>query len=121
MPVKDLRLLTVTWPNLPDSRHLWDGDPLFYITNVFDHAGPNSLLSELIRRDLASSQLSGSYTRCQRNFSGFKVKLSLTEKGNAEKEEVIRLIFAYLNAIRAGEGPPEYINEENKTMSKINF
>ena len=121
VPVLDLRQLNVMWPGLPDSRHLWDGDPLFYIANVFGYAGPNSLLSELIRRDLASGLLTGSSTRCQRQFSGFTVTLNLTEKGDAEKEEVLRLIFAYLNTIRAGEAPPEYFNEENRTMSEINF
>ena len=121
VPIKDLKQLTVTWPGLPDSRHFWDGDPLGYISHVVGHEGPNSLLSELIRQDLASSLSSGSSTRCQSNFSGFSVTLTLTEKGVVEKEEVIRLIFAYLNAMRAGEGPPEYINEEKKAMSEINF
>ena len=49
VPIKDLRQLTVTWPGLPDSRHLWDGDPLSYIAHVVGHEGPNSLLSELIK------------------------------------------------------------------------
>ena len=121
VPIKDLRQLTVTWPGLPGSRHLWDGDPLAYISHVMGHEGPNSLLSELIKQDLASSLSSGSSTRCQSNFSGFSVTLNLTEKGVLMKEDVIRLIFAKLNAMRAGEGPPEYISQEKKVMSEINF
>ena len=49
VPVKDVRKLEIKWPMLPDSRHLWDGDPLSYISHVIGHEGKNSLLSELIK------------------------------------------------------------------------
>jgi insulysin len=49
VPVKDLRMLDIKWPMLPDTRHLWEGNPLSYISHIIGHEGKNSLLSELIR------------------------------------------------------------------------
>ena len=49
VPIKDMRQLTVTWQELPDTRPFWDGEPLDYISHCVGHEGPNSLLSELIK------------------------------------------------------------------------
>jgi insulysin len=65
VPVKDVRRLELKWPMLPDSRHLWEGDPLAYISHLIGHEGKNSLLSELIRLDLATSISAGNYKRLQ--------------------------------------------------------
>ena len=63
VPVKDFKRLDIKWPMLPDSRALWQGDPLSYISHLVGHEGKNSLLSELIRRDLATSVSCGNYKR----------------------------------------------------------
>jgi len=63
VPVKDVKRLEIKWPMLPDSRHLWEGDPLAYISHLIGHEGKNSLLSELIKQDLATSISSGNYKR----------------------------------------------------------
>jgi insulysin len=60
-PVKDIRKIEIKWPMLPDSRHYWNGDPLDYISHLIGHEGKTSLLSELIRQDLATSISSGNY------------------------------------------------------------
>jgi len=65
VPVKDIRRLEIKWPMLPDSRHLWEGDPLNYIAHILGHEGRHSLLSELIKLDLATSISAGKYTRLQ--------------------------------------------------------
>lgn len=85
------------------------------------HEGANSLLSELIRQDLASSLSCGDRQRCQGNYSGFKITVTLTEKGVAQKEEVVRLIFAFISKMRRSGEPPKYIEDERRVMSDINF
>ena len=55
IPVKDQRTLTIKWPQLPSIEHLWDGNPLSYISHVLGHEGNNSLISELIKQDLVSA------------------------------------------------------------------
>ena len=121
VPIKDVRQLTLSWPQLPDSRHFWDANPLSYISHVIGHEGKNSLLSELIRQDLADGLQSGNKMRCQDNFSGFDITVNLTEKGVANKNEVIRLIFAFINKMKQTESPPKYIHDEKSRMSDINF
>ena len=57
------------------------------------------MLSELIRQDLAVSLSSSNQPRLQETWSQFKIDITLTEKGMKEYEEVIRLVFAYLNKL----------------------
>ena len=49
---------------------------------------------------------SGNSSRLQETFSQFKIDIVLTEKGMKEYEEVIRLVFAYLNKLLE-EGAPQ--------------
>ena len=121
VPVKDTKQLTINWPQLPSAKYLWDANPVDYLSHVIGHEGKNSLLSELIKQDLASSLSSGSSARCQYNFSSFSIGIQLTEKGVEHKDEVIRLVFAMINKIKRDEGPPKFIHEEKKAMSDINF
>ena len=65
VPVKDVKRLEIKWPMLHDSRNLWEGDPLSYISHLIGHESKNSLLSELIRMDLATSISAGNYKRLQ--------------------------------------------------------
>ena len=81
VPIKDLRSLSISWPQLPDTRHLWDSNPLGYISHVIGHEGQNSLLSTLVKRDLVSALTAGPGSRCQQNFSSFTINATLTEKG----------------------------------------
>jgi insulysin len=53
--VKDLKMLKLLWPNLPRDTEFYKTSPLGYISHVLGHEGENSLLSELIRKDLATS------------------------------------------------------------------
>ena len=63
VPIKELRLLSIKWPKLPSTKEKWDGNPLKYLSHVLGHEGENSLLSELIKQDLAITLSSGCYGR----------------------------------------------------------
>ena len=81
VPIKDNKSLSITWPQFPSTEHLWDSNPLSYISHVVGLEGKNSLLSELIKQDLATGLSSGERSRCQKNFSGFNISVILTDKG----------------------------------------
>ena len=49
VPIKDQKTLTINWPQFPSTEHLWDSNPLSYISHVIGHEGKNSLLSELVK------------------------------------------------------------------------
>ena len=78
-------------------------------------------MSELVKRDLASELRSEKKTRCYNNFSELDITVNLTEKGSANKNEVIRLVFAFINKMKETESPPEYIYDEISRMSDVNF
>ena len=99
IPIKEMRRITLKWPKLPPVKDLWECDPFRFIGYAVGHEGKNSLLSELIRQDLAVSLSSSNQPRLQETWSQFKIDITLTEKGMKEYEEVIRLVFAYLNKL----------------------
>ena len=47
--------------------------------------------------------------------------MTLTEKGAQLKDEVVRLLFAFINNMRRGDGFPSYIHDEKRAMSDIHF
>ena len=72
-----------------------------YLSHSLGHEGENSLLSELIRQDLAVKVMAGPSYRLQETFSGFYIDITLTEKGMANYEEVIRITFSQINKFKA--------------------
>jgi insulysin len=86
---------------LPDQRGNWKSKPLSYISHLVGHEGKNSLLSELIKQDLATGLSAGPMERLGGERSGFVINVSLTNKGVKEYQNVVRLVFAYLNKIKA--------------------
>ena len=59
VPVKDTKMLTITWPKLPSVKEYWDGNPLNYLAHSLGDEGKHSLLSELIKQDLAVKVMAG--------------------------------------------------------------
>ena len=115
-----MRLLTIKWPKLPCTKKIWDGNPLGYLSHIFGHEGENSLLSELVKQDLAINLSSCPGTRLQSAFSEFKLDITLTEKGMRQYEDVIRLVFAMINKIKQ-EGPQDHTLREMQIMSDLRF
>ena len=66
VPLKDVKQLSIKWPALPDLRAFWREKPGHYIAHTIGHEGKNSLLSELIKQDLAISLTAGSSDRMSR-------------------------------------------------------
>lgn len=112
--------MTIRWPKLPPVRDRWDGNPLQYLSHALGHEGENSLMSELIRQDLAVVVMAGPATRLQDTFSGFYVDITLTEKGVRQYEEVIRLTFAQINKFKQ-QGAQDHYIVERKVMGDIGF
>ena len=71
-------MLSIKWPKLPSVKQYWEGSPLYYLANLVGHEGKNSLLSELIRQDLAVKVMAGPSIKLQGAFSGFWIDITLT-------------------------------------------
>jgi secreted Zn-dependent insulinase-like peptidase len=119
VPIKDLKTIEISWPQLPSTREYYDGNPLSYLSFCVGHEGENSLLSELKRQNLCISLSAGPSVRLQDAFAGFNINVSLTNKGAENVDEVIRLVFAYINNLKAKGSPPMHCHTENQTMNEI--
>ena len=120
VPAKDMKTLTITWPQLPDRRHLWDGKPANYISHCIGHEGKYSLKSELIKQGLVVTCDAGCGARLNSCVSNLSVTCNLTDRGVEKWEEVVRLTFAFINKMRKS-GVKTYIMHELKTMNRIGF
>ncbi|KAG1681085.1 Insulin-degrading enzyme [Nymphon striatum] len=107
VPVKDTRNLTITFPT-PDLNPYYKANPGYYLAHLIGHEGPGSLLSEL-------KSLSGA-----KGFGFFILKSDLTEEGIDHVDDIISLMFQYINLLRKG-GSKEWIFNECKDIAGMMF
>ncbi|KAJ1566616.1 Insulinase (Peptidase M16), partial [Cladochytrium tenue] len=108
-PVKDLRELRIVFP-LPDLTPQYLCKPTDYVSHLVGHESEGSWAQELS----AGSHLGA------KGFEFFTIAISLTEKGSKHHEEIVKLVFAYLEVIRNA-GPVDWIYEESKNLSDVFF
>ncbi|KGE04758.1 insulinase family protein [Pseudohaliea rubra] len=117
-PQATLRQLQVNF-QVPDYRSRYRAKPMAYLGNLIGHEGEGSLLLALKREGLAEG-LSAGEGLSWRGGSLFSVTVSLTERGVAEHERVLRLLFSYLAMLRE-EGPQRWLYEEQSELAAIDF
>jgi secreted Zn-dependent insulinase-like peptidase len=117
-PQATLRQLQVSFP-IADYRGLYKAKPGSYVSNLVGHEGEGSLLSSLKAEGLAEGVAAG-VGLGWRGGSLFSVDVSLTEKGAAQYERVLQLIFAYLDMLR-DKGPREWLYSEQSRLADIQF
>ena len=94
VPVKEMRTLTIKWPSLPGVAEYWTGNPLLYLANSLGDEGTNSIMSELVKQDLAVTVMAGPAYRLQDEMSQFFIDITMTEKGLKNWKEMVRVVFA---------------------------
>ena len=104
---------------LPPHRQHFRSNPLRIWSFLAGHEGQGSLLSELIRRELALD-LASFVSDTADYFTGVGVSIGLTPKGLAEYESVIEALFAYLDMLRAS-GLPRRLFDEIRKVRHIRF
>ncbi|XP_076624911.1 insulin degrading metalloproteinase isoform X1 [Colletes latitarsis] len=118
VPIKDTRHLDITFP-LPDLREHYKAAPAYYILYLLGHEGEGSLLSLLKSKGwcnlLASSKRLGA-----RGFCFFNLIVDLTEEGIQHVDDIILLIFQYINMLKK-HGPVEWIYNEYRDIANMNF
>ena len=96
IPSKQIKTLSMRW-TMPVSRMASKKKSAHYLSHVFGHEGPNSLLSELIRASLATGLSAGSSARLNQSFDIFSITISLTDKGEKDYKRVMELVYMYIN------------------------
>ncbi len=117
-PQATQRQLDVAFP-IPDYRARYRTNPEGYLGNLIGHEGQGSLLSRLKAEGLAESLAAGHGL----SWAGgglFNVSIALTEKGAADPDRVLQLLFAYADMLRR-EGPQERLYGEQARLADLAF
>ena len=118
VPVKDIRQLSINWV-IPDYRDAYESNPPHYISHLVGHEGEGSLLSELKLKGWCN-HLYASSSREARGFQFFVISLDLTEEGAENVDNIIKLVFQYLNMLKSQE-PVKWVFDEMTNLGKISF
>lgn len=117
-PIQDTRGLEITFP-FPDVDHLYGSKPSHYITHFVGHEGRGSILSCLKRRGW-SNYLRAGLSHGAAGFDFLKITVDLTKDGLENWQEVAKIIFTYVNLLRA-EPPSSAVFDEIKAIADISF
>ncbi|KAK4883510.1 hypothetical protein RN001_006829 [Aquatica leii] len=118
VPIRDVRNLNIVFP-LPDLLQYYKSAPGNYISHLVGHEGPGSLLSVLKSRGWSNSLVAGSRPAA-RGMGFFAISVDLTEEGMFHTNDIIKLVFQYLNMLKS-HGPLQWIQEEQKQISAMIF
>ncbi|VDL58087.1 unnamed protein product [Hymenolepis diminuta] len=93
--------------------------PTNYLTHLLGHESAGSLLSELKRRQLATALVTESF-RPGSGFASILLYIELTDQGLEKVDEIITLIFQYINMLKA-EGYQQWVLEEERDSRALIF
>ncbi|YCL18138.1 Pro-a-factor processing enzyme [Komagataella phaffii] len=117
-PVMDKRVLEIAFP-IPDQAEHWGFKPQRYFSHLIGHESKGSLF-ELLKTKGWATDLSSGAVNISKDYSTFLIEIDLTPQGLSRYEEIIYLIFQYIELLRQT-GPQRWIFEELKDVSYMNF
>ncbi|XP_056631781.1 insulin-degrading enzyme isoform X2 [Diorhabda carinulata] len=117
-PVKDVRNLNIIFPTEDFTEH-YKSSPSHYISHLMGHEGPGSILSVLKARGWSNSLVAGNKP-APRGIGFFAVAVDLTEEGINHVDEIVELVFQYLNMLKR-EGPQKWVQDENRDIAQMIF
>jgi len=121
VPIKDVRHMHLVF-SIPDLIHQWRTSPGSHFSHLIGHEGKGSLLSELKRREWCNSLGAGSGTRPANGFDFFRISVDLTLEGIQHVDEIVQLVFQYLNVLRKdGGASAQWIFEERAQLLQTLF
>ena len=119
VPIKDIKELLIEFP-IPDyhEKH-YRTQPVHYVSHLIGHEGQGSILSELKAKSLVNSLFSYG-KRIAIGVNMFGIKMDLTNQGIDQVNEIIKIVFQYLNMLRS-EGTKKWIFDECSVLKEITF
>ncbi|KAM3177861.1 hypothetical protein ACTXT7_003698 [Hymenolepis weldensis] len=111
VPVRDTHELRLLWPT-KDYTEFYKAAPENYLIHLLGHESAGSLLSELKRRQLATALVTESF-RPGSGFASVLLYIELTDQGLERVDEIITLVFQYINMLKA-EGYQQWVLEEER-------
>ncbi|KAJ3072227.1 Insulinase (Peptidase M16) [Podochytrium sp. JEL0797] len=117
-PVKDTRSLQLTFP-LPDLSAYYLCKPSHYLSHLIGHESEGSLLALLKQKGWAQDLSAGASSGAV-NFAFFKISVGLTALGSQHCEEIVTMVFEYIEMLRQ-KGVQAWIFDECQTLSEVRF
>ncbi|RZF43235.1 hypothetical protein LSTR_LSTR016530 [Laodelphax striatellus] len=121
-PIKDVNKIDIFWA-FPPVLHLYRSKPMEYISYLLGYEGKGSLISYLRKKLWALNIEAGNGgTGLENNtmYSSFSLSVRLTEEGLNNIDEVVKMIFTYLNLLKST-GPLERIFTELQSIEETKF
>ncbi|CAA0837441.1 Zinc-metallopeptidase- peroxisomal [Striga hermonthica] len=118
VPIKQGHKLRFVWPITPGIRHYKEG-PNRYLGHLIGHEGAGSLFYILKKLGWATS-LSAGESDWTFEYSFFKVVVDLTEAGHEHFEDIVALLFKYIQLLQQS-GPCQWIFDELAAICKTSF
>lgn len=119
IPVREhTKSLNLSFP-LPEMQSHYRSKPTHYLSHLLGHEGQGSVLS-LLKEKRWAHELSAGDSRSCSDFCSFDVGIQLTDAGLEHVDEVVEVVFAYLNNLRSV-GPQEWVYEETSTVADCSF
>jgi len=116
--IKDVRSLTLSFP-IPSQEANYRTKPASYVANLLGHEGPGSLFDVLKRAGLVES-LSAGLGMDTGESATLEISMSLTPEGLSRQDDILPLVFDYIDRIRA-EGISQQRFEEMQQLARIDF
>ncbi|KAJ1666447.1 metalloprotease [Coemansia sp. RSA 1813] len=117
--VRQQRMLDLTFA-LPDVKPYYQSKPTRYLGSLVGHEAKGSILSLLKKRGWATNIVSGRSPSSAEGFDMFKVTSNLTELGMKHYEDVIRVIFAFIQLL-LGTKPQKWVQDELRRIGGIEY
>ncbi|CAG2171717.1 unnamed protein product, partial [Oppiella nova] len=119
VPIDDIQSMKIMFP-IPDMSAHYRSKPKWYLDNLIGHEGPGSLLSELRSRNWCTQLNTGCCCGRSPGFEFFCITVNLTEQGMDHTDDIIALVFQYINLLKR-EGPNESFHNELRQTHEIDF
>ncbi|MEE2761884.1 MAG: insulinase family protein [Pseudomonadota bacterium] len=116
--IKDVRSLSLSFP-IPSQDDKYRTKPASYVANLLGHEGPGSLFDVLKRAGLVESLSAGLGMDTGDNAT-LEVSMTLTPAGLAQQDDILPLVFDYIDRIRE-EGISEERFREMQQLAQIDF
>ena len=117
IPIAETHSVELQFP-LREIHSLYQCKPTRYLSHLIGHEGKGSLLSLLKSHHYAQELYADDSSKSCRGFSVFTIRVDLTEKGVANVNDVIRMVFAYIDLLKTS-GPQDWVQEELETVAKL--
>ena len=117
-PVKDDKQLILSFA-MPSIDTYYHEKPESVLAYLLGHEGVGSLLSYLKSKQWVMGISAGSGINGS-NFKDFNISLSLTDKGELHRDNIVSIAFSYINLIKSSPLPKFYY-QEKQALSSLSF